>query len=177
MERRLELKFECTRCGKCCHQPSGHTTLSPTDVRRLAAFFAIDAKHFIQKYCYFLKTKIMQCGREIFETWELCLQKNDRGCLFLDDKLCSVQDLKPLACRAFPFVGSVEYIKLCVEDQSYCEGFGRGKSYSEEQVRLELSKYRRDFLVENEDLIATNMDIRKVFNLWPTEYKEEEIPG
>jgi Fe-S-cluster containining protein len=145
-------------------------------VRRLAAFLHLDVMKFIGSYCYFLKTRILQDKKEVFQTWELCLQKNDKGCLFLDDKLCGVQDVKPFTCRAFPFLGNIEYIKLCTEEQSYCEGFGRGKSYSEKQVHSELSKNRQAFLHEKSELIACGMDIRKVFDLWPADFAEEEIP-
>src|SRR5262249_51455981 len=138
MKHDFEMKFECVRCGKCCHQPSGHTILSPNDVRRLAVSLHVDVKKFIGSYCYFLKTRVLKDSEEVFQTWELCLQKNEKGCLFLDDKLCSVQEVKPFACRAFPFIGNVEYIKLCMEEQSYCEGFGQGKAYSEKQVLSEL---------------------------------------
>ena len=171
----MELKFECTQCGKCCHQPSGHTVLSPVDVRRLATSLRSDVKKFIDSYCYLLRTRIVEGSKEIFETCDLCLRKSNTGCVFIDEKLCGVQDVKPLTCRAFPFLGNVDYVKLCMEEQNYCEGFGRGKSFSERQVELELSKNRRAFLDDNEELIINNMDIRKIFDVSSSNCVEEVI--
>ncbi|TWT40531.1 Flagellin N-methylase [Phycisphaerae bacterium RAS1] len=98
----MSLLDVCRTCGgKCC---VGRTLVLGTERERIIQFTRLDAMHYWADDVYFL----------------------ERGaCPYLKEGRCSVQDVKPLICRIFPFVPRVvagEFWLFCVGecDAAHC---------------------------------------------------------
>ncbi|MHC1605229.1 MAG: YkgJ family cysteine cluster protein [Candidatus Methanofastidiosia archaeon] len=79
-------KYECRMCGECCHCRS--VPLTKGDMERISR---LSKKNDFTEY-YVNMNKFVLSRRE----W-------DAGCIFLDDKKCTIHRYKPLVCRLFPF--------------------------------------------------------------------------
>ena len=87
--------FNCSRCGACCRNQKA-VLLTVHDILRLAGKLGLKPGEFFKKYCT-ITTKYSSDGLKRFYL------KVDGGCPFLEDGLCSVQDVKPVACARNPF--------------------------------------------------------------------------
>ncbi len=63
-----------------------------------------------------------------FEPYVYVMRKNDDGkCIFLEENLCAIYDVRPLICRFYPFelkqVSNGVYAFAYTEE---CPGIGRG---------------------------------------------------
>ncbi len=89
----LRLGQECKKCGHCCSHGSGF--LIGDDKKNIARFLGITEKELQEKY---LEEK------ELFNT-KLLRPKSKTSnkpygeCVFLKDKKCNIQKVKPLQCR------------------------------------------------------------------------------
>jgi Fe-S-cluster containining protein len=89
----------------------------------MAAFMGTDVRQFIERYCYLLFRKVVSAdGNVSFEAWDLCLRKDADGCVLLRENKCTVHEAKPLICSAFPFVGTLDFVRYCRSKQHFCEG-------------------------------------------------------
>jgi Fe-S-cluster containining protein len=87
-------RFGCTRCGHCCLQP-GFVYFSPREVTAIAAHLGISEARFTRDHDLRWLPALRQ--------WALDAQ-DGRGCpLLTSEQLCSVQPVKPVQCRTFPF--------------------------------------------------------------------------
>lgn len=103
-------KFTCTRCGNCC-RGTGYVYVSTDEVDRIAAQLELPTDDFLETYCETHRGHLV-----------LKSQKN-QDCIFLEDNLCRVHDVKPDQCRKWPFWRSVvETYSGFRHAKSYCEG-------------------------------------------------------
>lgn len=118
------LCFECTGCGACCRRP-GEVYLTHEEVDALSAFLKLSVDHFEQTYL-----KLEPEG-----LWSIHIEPG-KPCPFLDEQeRCTVQPVKPWQCRAYPFWPEVvETAQSWEEEAACCEGIGRGKRHSPEDV-------------------------------------------
>lgn len=120
------LRFECTRCGKCCTNHGGyaHVYLSDREVSGLARALELDTYEFERLYTF-----IDEDG------WTQLRTESDR-CVFLQpDGGCRVYKARPIQCRTFPFWrGFVEDGKWTADVAEICEGVGRGREYPADEV-------------------------------------------
>ncbi len=85
----VEIKFECTQCGKCCHGPANAgPRLSDIDATRLMRGIGPTA----------YRLGVKNHGDGVPQ-----IRMRDGHCTFLDGKKCSVYDVRPDQCRSFPF--------------------------------------------------------------------------
>jgi len=89
----LKISQDCKQCGHCCSQGSGF--LVGDDIKNIAEYLKITEKEVKEKY---LEEK------ELFNTKLLRpkLKKEDKPygeCIFLKDKKCTINKVKPLQCR------------------------------------------------------------------------------
>jgi len=116
--------YECKMCGKCCHCRT--VPLSKGDMERVGRFNEdVD----FMEYNVGLRSPVL-ARRE----W-------DYGCVFLDDKRCSIHQFKPLICRLFPYaiyfdpVGDGDECRFTLPDgkevyiyiDTSCPGVGGGR--------------------------------------------------
>ena len=77
-------RFRCLRCGSCCTLQRLKLTLKPGDIKRLS-----------------------DSGHSGFAEEDLSMKKINGRCMFLKKSGgvwgCSVNDIKPDACRSWPF--------------------------------------------------------------------------
>ena len=86
--------FQCTQCGECC-KGFGGTYMTPEDVDRIAAHIGVSRERFLDEYCE------MADGMPVIAVGE------DGYCLFFKEN-CSIHEVKPRMCRAWPFIDAVE---------------------------------------------------------------------
>jgi Fe-S-cluster containining protein len=86
------LRFECTRCGRCCTGGHGYVWVTESEAHRLAARLALDLDAFGRRYL-----------RRIGDRYALLESPRDGACVFLAGELCTVYEDRPSQCRRFPF--------------------------------------------------------------------------
>lgn len=104
----MEVKFECTKCGKCCTGPSAvGPRLSEVDFKRLLAKLgSYDMQRAVKRHGDGAPQIRMHQGRCVF------LQSDNR---------CGVYEERPDQCRSFPF-WSVLWVKPGDWKHARCEG-------------------------------------------------------
>lgn len=111
------MKFECTKCGKCCISPVEH----PVDDGIYAtADEVLNIEARIGK-----KLNIKKINDK---TYRILL---DKRCEFLrDNGECAIYDIAPLYCKTPP----VAYLVFLPYYTNICDGIGIGKEYSEQDI-------------------------------------------
>ncbi len=89
------VNFTCLPdCGRCCDEPGGIVYLSREDADRIAAHFTKPLKEWLAESC-----RTTFDGRFALES-----KPEDGRCIYLTDgKVCSIYEVKPAQCSAFPF--------------------------------------------------------------------------
>ncbi|HDQ14906.1 MAG TPA: YkgJ family cysteine cluster protein [Sediminispirochaeta sp.] len=134
------LRFECTRCSRCCRHEPGYVFLSYNDLPRLLDKFEMSRENFIQKYC----RAVLING-----VYRLSLkEKENYDCLFWEDGGCRIYEARPLQCRSFPFWAS--YLSESRQWQALgdsCPGVNRGPVHSREEIEQWLALREREPLM------------------------------
>jgi len=87
--------FKCRQCGDCC-KGFGGTYVTKQNILDIAAHISFDPKTFIGHYCDKSGSKyVLTRGK-------------DGYCIFFDKtEQCTIHEVKPYMCRAWPFIQSV----------------------------------------------------------------------
>ncbi len=116
------LKFQCTRCGKCCTGEPGYVYVGSAESERLASHLEISVAGFYLKYV-----------RKVPGGFSL-LERRDGSCIFFDEG-CLVYGSRPRQCRTYPFweenLGSPERWEL---EARQCEGIASGPLHSGNRI-------------------------------------------
>lgn len=92
---------KCNRCGACCKTQNG-IVLSLDDVYRIAGHLGFTTKYFFRHYCRESENIYDIFGMGPFKGLLLATKKG--VCPFYkDDTGCTINDVKPLTCRLYPF--------------------------------------------------------------------------
>jgi Fe-S-cluster containining protein len=102
LQRDSAFAYQCNGCSRCCHNKA--IRVGPYEILRLARRLGITTTEFIARHT--------EAGGTMLRMRE----ENNRACIFLDDKGCSVHPDRPLACRLYPLARWV--------DPDGCESFG-----------------------------------------------------
>jgi len=135
------LRFECTRCSRCCRHTSGYVFLSSADLERLKSAKRMGRVDFLRTYCRRISFGVAQ---------RVSLrEKKNLDCVLWEDGGCSVYESRPLQCRSFPFwsacVSSLEQWEIHAEQ---CPGMGKGTLHSRQTIDEWLEKRRSDGFLE-----------------------------
>lgn len=131
------LRFQCTRCSRCCRHDSGYVFLSNRDIQLLCKHFSLSKHDFIQKYC-----QKVDFG---FATRISLKEKDNFDCLFWEDGACSVYPVRPLQCRAYPFWShQIATPQQWQELKDECPGVNVGPLHSREKIEEWLYKRRNE---------------------------------
>jgi len=84
--------FVCQQCGQCCHGEGG-IFLTGAESRIIAAHLGLSPAEFEAAYTS------LRHGRPEIRTG------SDGACLFLDRQRCAIHQVKPAACRTWPWLG------------------------------------------------------------------------
>ena len=84
----VEDAIDCTRCANCCRVAT--TQVTDRDAEHLTRHLGVKLRQFLLDYTI----ESPEEGR--------ILQRDQNGCIFLQNNLCSVYEDRPQACRLFP---------------------------------------------------------------------------
>jgi Fe-S-cluster containining protein len=148
------IRFECQRCGSCCHhkrpqefgplvplerlkefwEKSNLIYLNKEDIENIGKKTQHDPGDFVDTlFDYDGKcVKVDEMGRKIILDLPVLKSKEDTTCIFYD-KGCSIYSVRPKACRLFPFRVEEETTPqgdmiLCINHNPTCPGIGKGKN-------------------------------------------------
>jgi Fe-S-cluster containining protein len=91
---------ECNRCGTCCRTQNG-IVLSLDDIFRISERLGLTPKNFIRKHCRDSRAYDV-FGRGPFPGLSIATKKGICP-FFKDGEGCTINDVKPLVCRLYPF--------------------------------------------------------------------------
>ena len=100
-----KIRFKCTGCGDCCRHVKETVPVDSQDAFYLTKhlrdlgmdIYCVD--QFLEQYAE--PALLDECG---FFVYFLKSVGKDNSCIFLKDNRCSVQEVKPLACKLYPFM-------------------------------------------------------------------------
>ena len=121
------LRFECTRCSKCCRHTPGYVFLSSADLDVLAKASSLTNTQFLDRYC---RKVDLGLARRIS-----LREKPNMDCILWENGGCSRYGSRPLQCRSFPFwsacVASDEEWQIHARN---CPGMGKGVVHSKQEI-------------------------------------------
>ncbi len=131
------LRFECTRCGRCCGGAPGYVWVTEEEIAALARRFDLAVGEFRQRYT----RRVERRGVSLTET-------DDYDCIFYDgDDGCSVYEDRPRQCYTYPFWGKTLASPATWEIEAReCPGIDQGRFWSLVKI---LPLARRDGLPED----------------------------
>ena len=86
----IEAEIDCTTCANCCRVTE--VGITDRDVDKLAKFLGMTREEFLRD------------STQRDEDDALILKRNESGCIFLHDNLCTVYEARPQNCANFPHV-------------------------------------------------------------------------
>jgi uncharacterized protein len=118
------LRFECTRCGRCCGGEPGFVWVNDEELQAIAEFRGETREEVIGLY-----TRYINGNRSLRE-------KLNHDCTFYDrEQGCTIYPVRPRQCRTWPFWQSTAGTAEAWEDtQEKCPGAGHGQLISEEEI-------------------------------------------
>lgn len=126
------LPFDCKQSGRCCHRRGdiGYVYVNYGERKRLAAHLNLSVEDFTSKY-----TVAEDDGARVLRF------EGDR-CVFLDQKMCSVHQAKPVQCRTWPFwqetLASEQAYQELVRD--LCPGSLAGPRVPADEIRRQMDE-------------------------------------
>ena len=136
------LRFECTRCSRCCRHTPGYVFLSRKDIDALLAMLGAEKREFLHRYCRHVSYGTVK---------RISLkEKPNLDCIFWENDGCSVYDARPLQCRSFPFWS------VCLSSREewerfsrQCPGIGRGPLHPKAEIGRWLARRLKEGLIED----------------------------
>lgn len=126
------LPFACQQSGKCCHQRDeyGYVYVNARERERIAAHLGLSLGAFNRRY-----TRSEEDGARV-------LLFVESRCVFLQDGLCQVHEVKPVQCRTWPFweelLASPEVYER--EVRAFCPGSRVGPRVSAASIRAQMEE-------------------------------------
>jgi hypothetical protein len=118
------IPFRCTKCAFCCGDTKTrvrHILLLKKEAERMSEIISKPIEEFA--------TKIE--GHEPY-VYEMRKTAGEGKCVFLEEKTCTIYELRPLICRFYPFqletARGKKYKFFCTKE---CLGIGKGRQLGE----------------------------------------------
>lgn len=125
------LRFQCTQCGKCCTGEPGYVWVNDEE---LAAIARVRGETVPEVTA--LWTRQTPRGRTLRE-------KANGDCIFLENRRCTVYEVRPRQCRTWPFWESnVETPEDWEDTCKVCPGSGKGELIPVEEITRRLALIR-----------------------------------
>lgn len=99
------IRFKCTGCGECCRHVKETVSVDSLDVFRITKYLrnkgtSVTAPdEFLLKYAQ--PVLLDQSG---YFVYFLKSVGEDDACIFLENNRCTIHEIKPRACRLYPFI-------------------------------------------------------------------------
>jgi Fe-S-cluster containining protein len=118
------LRFECTRCGKCCSGFPGFVWVSEDEVKEIALFRNEPVEEVLGLY-----TRLINGKRTLRD-------KSNDDCIFYDPAAgCTIYPVRPRQCRTWPFWESnVDSPQAWERTAAVCPGAGQGTLIPVEEI-------------------------------------------
>tara|TARA_B100000029_G_scaffold482132_1_gene531825 strand:+ start:155 stop:595 length:441 start_codon:yes stop_codon:yes gene_type:complete len=121
------IKFKCQGSSKCCISRGNHgyVYLTDNDVKKISQQLKVSVKIFKKNYC------------EYTDNYLHLKEINKNGnCQFLNDKKCSIYNVRPMQCRTWPFWNENMNAKSWNENVvNFCPGIGKGNIVNFEKIK------------------------------------------
>ena len=120
------LRFECTRCGRCCldHKDPAYVYLTRAETQALARHFRLTLTEFKKKYT-------------TTDDGDRVLKNAGPRCILLgEDGLCKVYACRPRQCRTWPFWHeNLTRHAWNGPVKELCPGIDQGRLYTREEIQ------------------------------------------
>ena len=119
------LRFECqVDCATCCELTGGFVFISENEVKKIAGFLNCSPEEVRQFFTWSIDEQLILINGE------------GESCIFLENRRCTIYEVRPAQCRHFPFwpenLRSKSAWQKLARD---CPGINQGKLYSEAEIR------------------------------------------
>jgi len=125
------LRFKCTQCGKCCTGAPGYAWVTEKEIQCIAKHLHLSPNEFGRKYL-----------RRVGERWALLENSKNYDCVFLIENRCSIYEVRPTQCRAFPWwPENLSSPEAWENLKPYCEGVNdEAPKVTFEEIRRQLQE-------------------------------------
>lgn len=124
---RQPLRFDCTRCGRCCVAGGGYYVfLDEHAAEGIRAYLKLSRGWFRRRYLRRLP------DGDLVASWQ-----GDGRCVFLDvSGKCGIYPVRPVQCRTYPFWPEIASRQRDWRRESRrCEGIDRGEEMPVARIR------------------------------------------
>ena len=124
---RQPLRFDCTRCGRCCVAGGGYFVfLEGHEAEEIRVYLQLSRSWFRRRYLNRLP------DGDLVGSW-----RSDGRCVFLDaGGECGIYPVRPVQCRTYPFWPEIVNRKRAWRRESQrCEGIDRGREVPVTRIR------------------------------------------
>lgn len=130
------LRFECTRCSRCCRHEPGYVFLAGDDIENIAQATRLSPSEVIATYCRTVNLGI---------TERVSLRERPNfDCIFWNESGCEIYEYRPLQCRSYPFWAAIVESKESWErEMKNCPGINRGKIHTQQEIEAWLDLRER----------------------------------
>ena len=113
------LRFDCTRCQRCCRLEPGYVFLSQRDLDALARSKSLSVEEFKEHFC---RTVDVGGINRLSLT-----EKPNYDCVLWEDGACTEYEARPLQCRSFPiWDANLMSSDAWLEAAESCPGINQG---------------------------------------------------
>jgi len=149
------IRFECSRCNRCCGGQPGYVWLSRADVISMSNYLAISIQDFIRSYCRFVDVGIQVT---------LSLKEKDPfDCIFLSSEGCQIYEARPIQCRTYPFWEAIIANESSWNAESKeCPGIGKGSIVQPQKIAEAIALRRQNPPIDSKDI----EDLMRLCNDW-----------
>ena len=132
------VRFECTRCSRCCRHEPGYVFLSEQDLKSLAAYLQLSQGEMLERFCRVVD--IAGIPRVSLK------ERSNYDCIFwAPGKECTVYEARPLQCRAFPFwAANLASPADWQRAARRCPGIGQGPLHTRRSIEKWLRRRERE---------------------------------
>ncbi|MDM7934665.1 MAG: YkgJ family cysteine cluster protein [Methanothrix sp.] len=152
------IRFECQRCGSCCHhrRPEGFGRLIPAErlrefsersnliyltadeVERISRETGRRPEEFVETLYRYDGRSVRVEGDRVILDLPVLRSNEDTTCIFYD-RGCTIYPLRPRACRLFPFRAEERSsaegdLELLIRPNLTCPGVGKGAPVEKEDI-------------------------------------------
>ena len=172
-----EFQFECVKCVNCCtDKTKGYVYLEINEIFKISKHLGISIDELLDKYIEYREEIIdLDDGEFKFNVFSIT-QKNG-SCIFLRGGNCNIYEFRPFQCRQYPFWNDIFNNKDNFKKYKVrCNGFGKGRKYTEDEIKNKLNKDAKFQLKLIEDSkVLGSIKIEKLINSIKEQIKLDKI--
>jgi len=120
----IKVQFECVKnCSACCELSGGFVFLSADEAISIAKYLELDQDLFLKWFTIEAEDQFVLRDGE------------NEHCVFLEDGICLIYEVRPKQCRTYPFWPENMKTKAHWNlTKKMCPGIGQGRLFSKEEI-------------------------------------------